>query len=123
MTTVEVKLTFHEDAGHGWLEVPVNLLPALGLTPGDFSECSFISKDEKAVFLEEDCDAPKFDHHAKKAGWKVSSDTNLIDFPKRFGDGPHTLLATSRWRVDCRHSSGVFSRGGYDEFYAHVGGK
>ena len=123
MTTVEVKLTFHEDAGHGWLEVPVNLLTALDLTPGDFSECSFISKDEKAVFLEEDCDAPKFDHHAKKAGWKVSSETNLIDFPKRFADGPHTPLAVSRWGVKAAESGKAFSRGGYDEFYAHKGGK
>lgn len=121
--TVEVGLTFHEDAGHGWLEVPVTLLTALGLTPGDFSECSFISKDEKNVFLEEDCDAPKFSFHAKNEGWKVSIETNLIDFPKRFSKGPHTILANSRFWKKCAESSKAFSRGGYDEFYDHKGGK
>lgn len=50
----------HCDPGHGWVEVPVADLAALGLTPRDFSKYSYISFSGRNVYLEEDGDAAKF---------------------------------------------------------------
>jgi len=47
-------LTFHEDPGHGWLEVPFIELVHLGVA-GKISTCSYM-KNGKA-YLEEDMDA------------------------------------------------------------------
>ena len=52
---------FISDPGHGWLEVPVNVLAKLGLDRTDFSRYSYKSRDGAFVYLEEDCDAAKFD--------------------------------------------------------------
>lgn len=50
---------FHSDAGHGWLEVDLRDLVALGLKQTDFSRYSY--KKGTRLFLEEDCDASRFD--------------------------------------------------------------
>ena len=50
--------TFHTDEGHGWLEVPVQDVLALGLTPGMFSPYSY--REGATLFLEEDADATLF---------------------------------------------------------------
>ena len=55
-----VSFTFLCDPGHGWLIVSPSWLKALGLTLGDFSECSYISPAGDRIALEEDCDAPRF---------------------------------------------------------------
>ena len=52
--------TFHTDPGHGWLEVPYAALADVGLGCSCFSQYSYYSERLQAVFLEEDCDAPKF---------------------------------------------------------------
>ena len=52
--------TFHEDPGHGWLEVPVADLVKVGLTLDDISPYSFISGSGRSVYLEEDLDAGVF---------------------------------------------------------------
>lgn len=52
-------LTFHSDAGHGWLEVSSAHLSDVGVSPKDFSRYSY-RKGKSKFFLEEDCDAPKF---------------------------------------------------------------
>jgi hypothetical protein len=49
--------TFHTDPGHGWLEVPVQLLHELGIAK-DISSFSFYFSGN--AYLEEDCDAGKF---------------------------------------------------------------
>ena len=59
-TTPSVTFTFICDPGHGWLIVSPTWLKALGLTFGDFSECSYISPAGDRIALEEDCDAPRF---------------------------------------------------------------
>jgi hypothetical protein len=46
---------FHTDPGHGWLQVPVAELRRLGITD-KISHCSYISRDGKTAYLEEDCD-------------------------------------------------------------------
>jgi len=68
------KLTFHCDAGHGWLEVPREDVDALGLAD-QISAYSYAmaSTHQRAgmVYLEEDCDASLFLDAAKAAGWTI----------------------------------------------------
>ena len=62
------KLTFHCDRGHGWLEVPMSDLEALGIA-GLISVYSY-AKGDKA-YLEEDNDADLYIQGAKAAGWTI----------------------------------------------------
>jgi hypothetical protein len=53
---------FHEDPGHGWLEVPVADVHALGIL-SKITGYSYRGKNEQGVdclFLEEDCDFSTF---------------------------------------------------------------
>lgn len=50
-------IVFHEDPGHGWLQVPKPLAKQLGIT-GKISGYSY--QDTKNVYLEEDCDFSLF---------------------------------------------------------------
>ena len=53
------KYRFIHDPGHGWLEVPTGELVRLGIA-NQISSFSYISKDGKKVYLEEDCDLAVF---------------------------------------------------------------
>ncbi len=59
-TDFSVKLTFHIDPGHGWLEVPTALLSTLGLSAANFTKYSYRSVDSSKLYLEEDCDLTRF---------------------------------------------------------------
>jgi hypothetical protein len=50
--------TYLQDTGHGWLIVSRADLAAAGMSPADFSQCSYVCGDTLA--LEEDCDMPRF---------------------------------------------------------------
>jgi hypothetical protein len=50
--------TYLQDPGHGWLIVSSGDLAGAGMSPGDFSPCSYVRGDTLA--LEEDCDMPRF---------------------------------------------------------------
>jgi len=50
--------TYLQDPGHGWLIVISGDLAEAGLSPADFSSCSYMRGDTLA--LEEDCDMPRF---------------------------------------------------------------
>jgi hypothetical protein len=50
--------TYLQDPGHGWLIVTRADLAGAGMSPADFSSCSYVSGDSLA--LEEDCDMPRF---------------------------------------------------------------
>ena len=50
--------TYLQDPGHGWLIVSRGDLAEAGLSPADFSSCSYVRGDTFA--LEEDCDMPRF---------------------------------------------------------------
>jgi hypothetical protein len=50
---------FITDPGHGWLEVPMAELVELEIAH-TISKCSYMSRDGKLAYLEEDCDAPRF---------------------------------------------------------------
>ena len=64
-----VSLRFIADPGHGWLEVPNDLLKSV-LPELDVSHFSYMQGHE--VYLEEDCDAPKFLNAAKVKGFDVN---------------------------------------------------
>lgn len=61
-----LKLTFHTDAGHGWLKVNRADIDALGIAD-QISRYSYQKGDY--AYLEEDCDASRFLEAAKAAGW------------------------------------------------------
>lgn len=56
-------LEYMQDPGHGWLQVPKELILELGIV-GDISLCSYV--DEHFGYLEEDCDMPLFLHAVSK---------------------------------------------------------
>ena len=58
-------IRFIHDPGHGWLEVPMADIKALGIR-GEISSCSFISGDN--AYLEEDCDAGVYLSALEKQG-------------------------------------------------------
>ena len=60
--------TFHEDPGHGWLEVPMEDLRELGVV-GKITSCSYRKGD--TAYLEEDLDCSTFAKAAKAAGWTI----------------------------------------------------
>ncbi|MDR3711519.1 MAG: hypothetical protein P4L51_01785 [Puia sp.] len=68
------KFRFHEDAGHGWLEVPYQALEELKIVEA-ITECSYIKRDR--VYLEEDLDTLTFIeawlqyHGNRRADYKV----------------------------------------------------
>ena len=49
---------YYQDPGHGWIAVKIKILEQIGLAPSDFSDYSYLRG--KSIYLEEDCDAPKF---------------------------------------------------------------
>lgn len=51
--------TFYSDPGHGWLRVPMNELIDLDIAP-KISAYSYVYRNGKWVYLEEDIDAGKF---------------------------------------------------------------
>ena len=58
------KYKFWNDPGHGWLEVTRKELEELNIA-NKISSYSYLSKDGKIVYLEEDCDAGVFIKAAK----------------------------------------------------------
>ena len=61
---------FISDPGHGWLEVTRQELERLGIL-NQITGCSF--QKGGLVYLEEDCDAPRFLDAKENAGEKVDS--------------------------------------------------
>lgn len=48
---------FHDDPGHGWLEVKFTTLRNHGWKPGDFTAYSYVDEDKGVAYLEQDVDA------------------------------------------------------------------
>lgn len=59
------KFNFHNDAGHGWLEAPFELLRDFHIAD-KISSCSY--RNGSTVYLEEDCDAGVLIEALKAAG-------------------------------------------------------
>ena len=63
-----MKLTYHTDAGHGWVEVSWSVIESLGIG-SSISPYSYMNKN--SAFLEEDCDAPVAINRLKEMGYTV----------------------------------------------------
>jgi hypothetical protein len=55
--------TYHQDPGHGWIEVPKAEISRLNIKPSPYSY-----QDKNSAYLEEDCDASLFIEAKKAAG-------------------------------------------------------
>lgn len=55
--------TFHQDPGHGWIEVSLEEVKRLGIKPSRYSY-----QNKTSAYLEEDCDATLFIEAKKAAG-------------------------------------------------------
>lgn len=64
-----MRLTFHSDPGHGWLQAPRALVDQMGIQD-EISSCSYQRADQ--VYLEEDCDAGLLMEALKAEGIAVS---------------------------------------------------
>jgi hypothetical protein len=58
---------FHADPGHGWLTVDMEQLKRLGIAD-KISAYSYVSRDRRLAYLEEDCDAGRFLEALKATG-------------------------------------------------------
>jgi hypothetical protein len=54
-----MKYTFYTDPGHGWLKVSMGDLKSLGIENA-ISGCSYVSRNGRFAYLEEDMDAGTF---------------------------------------------------------------
>ena len=61
-----VKIVFHSDAGHGWGRVTRSMIELLGIAD-KISGYSY--QDKGYVYLEEDCDLPRFIAALHAAGY------------------------------------------------------
>lgn len=68
---MQKNLKFHNDPGHGWLEVPLTDLATLGIK-GEISPFSY--QDERNAYLEEDLDAGVYLRAAREVGWLVNTE-------------------------------------------------
>ena len=68
--------TFHTDPSHGWIEVPMTTILALGLA-GKISPYSY--KDRAKAYLEEDCDAGLLYEAIKASGDEIKLDYKHTD--------------------------------------------
>jgi len=66
MTAQVIKVKYYHDAGHGWLAVKRKLLAESGL---ENEISSFSYQKGQTVYLEEDCDAYKFEKVMKEKGY------------------------------------------------------
>jgi hypothetical protein len=77
---------FHQDSGHGWLEVPVREIRAMGLE-GRITPCSYVYQDK--AYLEEDMDAGTFLDMRKLLSKPIAIQNNHMDGMCRIRDYPH----------------------------------
>lgn len=66
-----MKFRFISDPGHGWLEVPMQLIDLLGIKD-QISRYSY--RQGNMAYLEEDCDAAEFMRACKQQGITVEYD-------------------------------------------------
>lgn len=68
---MQKNLKFHNDPGHGWLEVPLTDFETLRIE-GEISACSY--QDQCNAYLEEDLDAGVYLRAARAAGWLINTE-------------------------------------------------
>jgi hypothetical protein len=72
-------IQWHIDPGHGWLRVPLELLADDELRQ---SISGYSYMDSEFAYLEEDCDADRFEHH-----WANHLDVDAARLPGKPEDG------------------------------------
>jgi hypothetical protein len=83
---VQDSYVFHQDSGHGWLEVPAVEIRAMGLEER-ITPYSYLHHD--MAYLEEDIDAGTFLDMRKLLPKPVASQNNYMDGMCRIRDYPH----------------------------------
>jgi hypothetical protein len=83
---VRDRYVFHQDSGHGWLEVPAREIKAMGLE-GRITSYSYLHEDK--AYLEEDLDAGTFLDMRKLLPKPVAIQNNYMDGMCRIRDYPH----------------------------------
>ena len=84
---MQTSYVFHSDPGHGWLQVPLAELDALGIAE-QISRYSYRKGD--SAFLEEDCDLSVFMQAKRERGEPVEfleafkETTPVRDYPSFF---------------------------------------
>lgn len=68
----------YNDPGHGWIKVPTRLLIELDIDQV-ISSFSYLSRDGKNAFLEEDCDATLFIDAMRERGIEPEFRDNYAD--------------------------------------------
>jgi len=71
---MEKHYTFIEDPGHGWLAVPEADLKGIGLKFSQYSP-----RRGGMVYLEEDCDAPKYLDYLQSQGMIVRITNKYVE--------------------------------------------
>ena len=67
----ERKYKYYIGSGHGWMAVPFKDIKEGFMSFVFPSEFSYLSENGKTVYLEEDCDMPKFLDFLKNNGYSV----------------------------------------------------
>jgi hypothetical protein len=83
---VQGSYVYHQDSGHGWLEVPVREIKAMGLE-NRITPYSYLDRDK--VYLEEDLDAGTFLDIRKLLPKPVDFRNNYMDGMCYIRDFPH----------------------------------
>lgn len=78
---------FYTDPGHGWLAVKVADVLRLGMSAKDFSSYSYTRGS--SLYLEEDCDAPKF-----MKAWDAKF--GKMDYVEKHTDKTHPIRSYDR---------------------------
>lgn len=105
-----IELKFYDNKRHGYLRVSEYDLQGWGILPTEFSEYSYYDSFHAYLYLEEDCDAPKFIKILKdKFGIdvKINKEIRASDF---FSDSAQYLR--NKWnrynsKYDSEHESGI----------------
>lgn len=76
MTAQVIKVKYYHDAGHGWVAVKRALLRESGL---EKEISAFSYQKGQTVYLEEDCDAYKFEKAMKAKGYVFEVDNRYCE--------------------------------------------
>tara|TARA_R100000951_G_scaffold29904_1_gene25818 strand:+ start:5316 stop:5615 length:300 start_codon:yes stop_codon:yes gene_type:complete len=75
----KLDLTFIDNASHGYLKVSKYDLLGWNIKPSEFSEYSYYNKENACLYLEEDCDFPKFIKLIEDKGYIIRNNEGYID--------------------------------------------
>ena len=102
-----MKLNFYEDAGHGWLAVPLPLLEKLGIMD-QISRYSYMRG--RFAHLEEDCDYSRFAAAMHAAGLSFTVREHHTDKRSKIrGYCQFHAGVARRWMEEAKMAAGVMA--------------